>query len=148
MIKKYNLYLEEDNEFPYSYFITSPEVVSSVAKEIFKLNKIPQETFVVIGADTKGKITSAFEINRGDINSSVVDIKSVFATLILSNAAGFFVAHNHPSGNPEPSQSDHRVTRHLKEAADIFGIQMHDHLIIGKEKDYSFTKGGYIASFR
>jgi len=145
MIKKFDLFLQENESFNYSYKLENPKRVSVASREIFKLNKRPQELFVIFGTDSKGNLTSAFEVNHGSINSSLVDIKNAFSRLLLSNSAGFFIAHNHPSGDTEPSQADHNVTKSFKRAAEIFDMQFYDHIIVGKDSflnDYSFFANG------
>ena len=145
MIKKFDLYLKENKSYNYSYKLVNPNVVSKAVREVFKLNKRPQELFVVFGTDSKGNLTSAFEVNQGNVNTSLVDIKSAFSRLLLSNSAGFFIAHNHPSGDTEPSKADHDVTESFKKASKIFELEFFDHIIIGKDSsihDYSFFKNG------
>ena len=67
----------------------------------------------------------------------------MFKALLLANAAAFAVAHNHPSGDPTPSKEDIEITRRLREAADMFGIRMLDHIVIGRERYVSFVDDGY-----
>lgn len=63
--------------------------------------------------------------------------------LILANAAAFAVAHNHPSGDPTPSKEDIEITRRLREAADLFGICLLGHIVIGRGRYVSFADDGY-----
>jgi len=80
----------------------------------------------------------------GSLNLSIVHPREVMKPAILSNAAGVIVGHNHPSGNPEPSQEDIQVTKKLVEAGKIIGIEVFDHIILGDEKFVSLKEKGYM----
>jgi DNA repair protein RadC len=99
-----------------------------------------REMFVVIALDTKNQPTAIQTVSIGSLNSTIVHPREVFKMAILSNAAGIIVAHNHPSGEPSPSQEDNSITRRLKEAGDIIGIKLLDHIIIGSNNYYSFKE--------
>jgi DNA repair protein RadC len=70
-------------------------------------------------------------VSVGDLSSALVHPREVFKPAILSNAASVILAHNHPSGDPQPSPEDCAVTRRLQEAGQILGIEVLDHVIIG-----------------
>lgn len=100
-----------------------------------------REEFIVISLDSKCQPTSINIASRGTTNSALVTPRKVFKPAILSNASLILVAHNHPSGIPDPSKEDISLTERLKEAADIIGIKLMDHLIIGDEdRYYSFKE--------
>jgi DNA repair protein RadC len=80
----------------------------------------------------------------GGLSSSVVEPRQIFKTAILANAAAVILAHQHPSGNPEPSREDIQITRQLVEAGNIMGISVHDHLIITESDFTSLTERGVI----
>jgi DNA repair protein RadC len=81
-------------------------------------------------------------ISIGGVSGTVVDPKVIFKQLLLNGASGFVAAHNHPSNNVVPSESDLQLTRKLKEAGKLLEIQMLDHLIIGSDRYYSFADEG------
>lgn len=83
-------------------------------------------------------------ISQGGTASTVVDIKMVFQTALLTNASCIILAHNHPSGNLQPSIEDNRLTDRIKEAAKLFDITVLDHIIITNESFYSFSDNGNI----
>ncbi|MBM7839583.1 DNA repair protein RadC [Alkalihalobacillus xiaoxiensis] len=121
--------------------VSSPDDVYSVLESIFK--DADREKFVVMSLDSKNNVNSINVCHVGTVNSSVIHVREVFKPVILSNGVSFIVAHNHPSGDTEPSKEDIAVTKRLQQAADIFGIYLLDHLIIGdgsflsmKEKRY------------
>jgi DNA repair protein RadC len=74
-------------------------------------------------------------ISKGGISGSLMDMKVVFQYALKANACGVIIAHNHPSGNMTPSESDLKITRKIKEAGDILDIQLLDHIILTPEED-------------
>lgn len=83
----------------------------------------------------------------GTINNCVVCPREVFKHAILCNAAYLFLFHNHPSGEPSPSADDRKITERIREAGDLLGIQLLDHIIIGDGKDYfSFKEQGLLTA--
>lgn len=81
-------------------------------------------------------------VSQGTINASLAHPREVFKGAILSNAAAIIIAHNHPSGDPSPSDEDVRLTKRIKEAGHIMGIELLDHVIVGEQGSYSFTTAG------
>jgi DNA repair protein RadC len=110
-------------------------VYALVRKTIIKHAK---EHFVVVSLDTRNKILGIDTVFVGTLNSSIVHPRETFEVAIRRHAAGIVVAHNHPSGDPEPSDEDIKVTNLLLEAGKVMGIDMHDHLVLGKESYFSF----------
>ena len=100
--------------------------------------------FVVACVNTKNEIANLTVAHIGSLNSSIVHPREVFKTAILSNAASIICAHNHPSGNPEPSKEDVDVTKRLIEAGKILGIDLLDHLVIGDGRYVSLKEKGYV----
>ena len=84
-------------------------------------------------------------VSIGTLYSSLVHPREVFKTAILSNAASIILFHNHPSGDPEPSTEDTTITKRIKEAGTLMGIELLDHVIIGSEgRFYSMKEQGII----
>ncbi len=106
----------------------------------------PQEVLVVITVTTKMRVLGICEVYRGCIDSSPVRLAEIFRPAILQNAAGIFIAHNHPSGDPTPSAADARVTRELAEVGRSLGLPLHDHLIIGESSWVSMRERGFITA--
>ncbi len=75
------------------------------------------------------KVLGIAEISRGGISGTVTDIRIILQYVIKSNASGILIAHNHPSGSLQPSESDTTITRKIKETASLFDVQLLDHLI-------------------
>ena len=84
------------------------------------------------------------QVSEGSVNSSVVHPREVFAPALLYHAAAILVAHNHPSGDPNPSKEDINITIRLKECGRIMGIELLDHIIIGNNKYVSLKEKGII----
>ncbi len=118
--------------------------INQIAQWLIKeIGHNKKETFKVICLDTKGNVTSDI-VSVGTLNSSIVHPREVFKSAIDSNAAGIVVAHNHPSGNTDPSDDDILTTRKLVEAGKIVGIDVVDHLIVSNTGYNSLKNKGYI----
>lgn len=138
-ISTYGLRLVKESTGSYdldSKFLYHPESVVMLMEDIFDLSEKAEEEFCMLCLNTKNKVIGAFTVSRGSLDSAVVHPREVFKRAILMNSAAIIVAHNHPSGNPEPSQNDLEVTKRLDEAGKILGIQVLDHLIIGDRDMY------------
>jgi DNA repair protein RadC len=90
-----------------------------------------RENFVVLMLDQKNKIIGINTVSIGSLTASIVHPREVFKPAILSNAAAIILAHNHPSGQPQPSQEDRVLTVRLVAAGKLLGISILDHVIIG-----------------
>ena len=85
-------------------------------------------------------LTSVFEISHGTVKMSVVSPREVFQKALLANAVAIVLLHNHPSGDPTPSKQDINVTKRLMEAGDIIGVNVLDHLVIGRPGYFSLKE--------
>lgn len=121
--------------------ITSPRDVANLL--LAKLSFLEREHFVIILLNTKNKVISIEKISIGSLNNSIVHPREVFKPAIRRNSAAVILAHNHPSGNPEPSSEDIEVTSRLQEAGELIGIDVLDHLIIGNKNYISLKEKGY-----
>lgn len=99
-----------------------------------------QEVFWVLALDVRNVITSELEIARGTLTGVDVHPREVFRPLIRQAAAAAIVAHNHPSGDPTPSEHDLALTRRLRRAGDLLGIPVLDHVVIGADGFASITE--------
>lgn len=109
--------------------IKSPDEVASLFIE--EMRYLKKEYFKVLLLNTKNEIIMIENISVGSLNSSVVHPREVFCTAIKKSACSLIAVHNHPSGNPAPSQADIDITKRLMEAGELLGIKVLDHLIIG-----------------
>lgn len=117
--------------------ILSPQEVFHLLKP--KLAHYKKEYFMLISFDTRNTLLSIDTISIGTLNASLVHPRELFEIAIRHHAASVIIAHNHPSGNPDPSDEDIRVTAKLTEAGKLLGIQVLDHIIVGNDRFYSFS---------
>lgn len=94
------------------------------------------ECFVVLSLDTRGGLIAKTEVSRGTLTACPVHPREVFRTAIQLGAASLVLAHNHPSGDPEPSGEDLSLTRRLCRAGALLGIPVVDHLILGERGSF------------
>jgi len=99
-----------------------------------------KEHFILLSMDARNNLIKISNISVGSLNAGIVHPREVFKEAVQSSAAQIIIAHNHPSGNSEPSPEDVALTRRLEEAAKIFKIDLLDHIIITKDKFYSLKK--------
>lgn len=103
-----------------------------------------REWLYAIGLDTRGYINYLEVINIGTLNQATIHPREVFKSAIIANSNSIILAHNHPSGDVQPSDSDRKTTYEIGEAGRILGIEMIDHFIIADDKYYSIkTKKTY-----
>lgn len=122
--------------------VLSPENGYDLLKQF--LGDVDREYFIVVCLDTKNQPTAINICHIGSLNTSLVHPREVMKPAILSNAASILVGHNHPSGSPEPSQEDIHVTKRLKEAGEMLGIDLLDHIVMGDGRFVSLKEKGYI----
>ncbi len=108
------------------------------------MGTLKKEEFWVLLVDVKCKMIHKQQISVGTINQSLIHPREVFEPAIRRSARGIIFVHNHPSGDPSPSREDLAVTHRLKEVADVVGIDVLDHLIIGRHDFYSMRQNGDI----
>lgn len=105
---------------------------------------LKQERFSAIYLSSKNKLIAVRELTVGTINASLAKAREVFRYALQYNAAAIVLAHNHPSGDPEPSRDDIAVTRYIAEAGRIMEIPVLDHIIIGDGIYVSLCERGLI----
>ncbi|MCR5661582.1 MAG: DNA repair protein RadC [bacterium] len=123
--------------------ITTPESAYCYFQDMIGLKK---EHFRALYLDSKKHLIKSETISIGDLSSSIVHPREVFIPAIANSADSLIVAHNHPSGDPEPSPADLALTEKLAEAGKILSIKLVDHIIIGKGSFVSLNRSGYLRS--
>jgi DNA repair protein RadC len=108
----------------------------------YEMGVLEQEELRVLLLDTRNRLMKTTTVYRGSLNMSWIRIGEVFREAIRTNAASIIVAHNHPSGDPQPSPEDVAVTRALVEAGKLLDIEVLDHLIIGRSAFTSLKSRG------
>lgn len=119
---------------------------SQVAYQIFqtRLSDLPHEEFWLLFLNRANQVLRQEYLSKGGISGTVVDTRLVCKLAIENSASGLVIAHNHPSGQSNPSEQDKQITRKLKEALKVFEIVLMDHLIIGDQKYFSFADEGIL----
>lgn len=145
-ITKYTVQLVKEHAALYAYdtdvfekSVIKPEEAARLINEIFHLDVAAEEHMVMLCLNAKCRIVGAFEISSGSLSASIVHPREVFKRAMLCNAYSIILCHNHPSENSEPSGEDIKITERLKQAGELLGIHVLDHIIIGTPL-YSFKK--------
>jgi DNA repair protein RadC len=125
-----------------NFDIKDPESVVKAIRASIKDKA--KEHFKLILLNPRNKIIGISTISIGTLNASLVHPREVFKDAIMHSAASVVLAHNHPSGDPEPSEDDLTITKRLIEAGKILGIEVIDHIIIAKNGFFSFKGKGLI----
>lgn len=120
----------------------SPMAVYDHFKSLLRYERV--EKFCTATLNTKNELISVQVVSTGTINASLVHPREVFTLAVKEQAHGIILVHNHPSGNPEPSQEDKHLTKRLVEAGRLMGIHVLDHMIIGDNRYFSFKENDLI----
>lgn len=116
------------------------EAARYLTAQIFSpFSDFPQEELWVLTLDARHRATHEFMASRGTADSSLASPGIVFREAIALNASSIIVAHNHPSGDPDPSHADKLLTTRLREAGEILAVELIDHIIIGKGRWHSIV---------
>ena len=126
---------------------SGPIQTSTVAAALLRpcFEGLDREQFLVCGLDAKHHIIGLNLVSIGSLTLAIVHPREVFKPLILMNAAAFICAHNHPSSDPTPSPEDRVLTQRLRDAGELLGITLLDHLVLGEDRHYSFADQGWPA---
>lgn len=143
---KYRLEMvkEEAHKYTVDTKVDGPENMYQILTLVGKLDIQCEEVLMLITLNTKNIVTGIFEVHRGSINSSIVHPREVYKRALLANASNIIVAHNHPSGDPNPSKEDINITERLREAGKMLGIELLDHIIVGDGSYISLKTKGII----
>lgn len=128
---------EERSLYGMEQFQNASEAVETV-HPLFE--KADREMMVVMSLDVKNTPIAVEVVAVGGIDSCVIDVRNIFKHAVISNASGIICFHNHPSGVPEPSGEDMAITRRIKEAGNLLGISLLDHIIVGYDAYYSLEE--------
>ena len=121
-----------------SLVMDSPETVARYFME--DLRHRDKECFMMLSLDSKGALISESLISIGTVNASLASPREVFVEAVNNRAVSIILVHNHPSGNPKPSKNDLVVTRQMKDAGELLGIKLIDHIIIGDNSYVSLSE--------
>ena len=141
-----NRMLSEEKEHQEDIIKNSEDLFHFIAPRIMDL---PHEEFWAIYLNQRNKVTWKQRIALGGITQTTVDLRIIFRAALEHNAVALAVAHNHPSGNLQPSAADKELTRRIVEAGKVLQVKLLDHVIVGitpngKPDYYSFTESGLL----
>ena len=142
-VPRYRVTLVRENRaVPSSSPLNTSVAAAAILRSLFA--GLDREQFLVCGLDAKHCIIGVNVVSIGSLTLAIIHPREVFKPLILMNAAAWICAHNHPSGGDvTPSQEDRVLTSRLRQGADLLGITLLDHLILGDERVYSFADQGW-----
>ena len=115
-----------------------------VARAIYAGLDADKEHFLLLVINNKNRINGFKVISTGSLTASLVHPREVWRAALHLCAAAVIFVHNHPSGDPAPSQEDTEITRRLKETGDMLGIRELDHVVLGQERFFSFSDRGLL----
>jgi DNA repair protein RadC len=124
---------------PNGVLIKSPKQVYEYCYS--KLNGLDKEHFMVLLLDTRGKIVKDEVVSVGTLNSALIHPREIFKSAIKESANSIILVHNHPSGDPNPSEEDRKITEMIVSAGELLSIKVLDHVIVGNGKWWSWKDG-------
>src|SRR6266436_6679851 len=131
--------------FPVGAPTRSAEDEERVARLIYSTLDADKEHFVLLSLNNKNRVNGFKVISTGSLTASLVHPREVWRAALHLCAAAVVFIHNHPSGEPQPSQEDIEITRRLKETGEMLGIRVLDHVVIGdQERFFSFSDRGML----
>jgi DNA repair protein RadC len=133
--------VRESRAIPVAESVHTSEGAVAILRPLFA--GLDREQFLICGLDAKHALIGINVVSTGSLTLAIVHPREVFKPLILMNAGAWICAHNHPSGDLTPSPEDHVLTKRLREAANLLGIPLLDHLILAEDRYYSFADQGW-----
>lgn len=120
--------------------MNGPEEISKMLKTLLHMDELAEEHVYMIALNTSCKIFGMFLISKGTICTSLVSPREIFLRAALIGAVQIVLVHNHPSGNPVPSECDMELTKRLKAGGELLNVCLADHIIIGHNSYLSFKE--------
>lgn len=116
--------------------------IIKLVDDLEDIQNLDVENAFIICLNNKNEPVNYSLISKGSINHSIIDIKTIFKNVLLSNASGFIMIHNHPSGDATPSKEDLEITNILENASKLLGVKFLDHIVIGNNSYISCMEMG------
>lgn len=148
MIKEYIIKLSDDKRLPvlvckreFAYEnskIVDSEDVYRIMKELYAIDKLAEEYVYMMSIDGSGRLRSIFEVSHGTVNSTQIEPREVIQRILLCGGVSMILIHNHPSGISKSSVEDLIITKRMKAACNLMGINFLDHVIVGDNEYYSY----------
>src|SRR5688572_31829813 len=138
-------FVAEPAEFPTGSPCRSSEDVERVARAIYATLDADKEHFLLLVMNNKNRVNGFKVISTGSLTASLVHPREVWRAALNLCAAAVVFVHNHPSGDPAPSPEDQEITHRLKQTADVLGIRVLDHIVLGDNgRFFSFNDKGWM----
>ena len=146
IFRKYDVRLVQEHSGLYDLDkkIRSSTQAAEICKELYDMHNLSYEKMIVITLNTRLEVVGCFEVARGTIDESPVYVREIATRALLTNAKAIILAHNHPSGSVDPSRADIDITKKVKDALTMLGINLLDHIIVSHDKTYSMAENGRI----
>ncbi|WP_461369209.1 JAB domain-containing protein [Candidatus Darwinibacter acetoxidans] len=144
IVPRYRLALVREGEHPAMFpaACTCTEKAQLICEEYFR--GLDREHLIMLALDAKNGIIGFHTVSIGTLDSSLCHPREIFKAAFLMNAARIILAHNHPSGDPTPSDGDIILTKRLVKAGILLGVPVLDHIIVGEYRSVSLAEYGYI----
>ena len=142
-VNNYSLYksgLIKEKSFNFQGSLNSPEAIYDIMIKEYSLHDRSEEYLYCLFFNTQNKLLGISEISHGTVNSSIVSPREILIRALLLQSVNIIIVHNHPSGDPEPSLEDDKVTKRLYKAGELIGMTLLDHIIIGDSYYYSYME--------
>jgi DNA repair protein RadC len=137
-------FVAEREDFTTGRRCASSEDVERVARAIYCTLDADKEHFLLLGMNNKNRVNGFKVVSTGSLTASLVHPREVWRSALFLCAAAVVFVHNHPSGDPAPSPEDIEITRRLKETAEVLGIRLLDHVVLGTDRFFSFSDRGML----
>jgi DNA repair protein RadC len=137
-------FVAEPTEFPAGSPCRASNDAERIARSIYQRLDADKEHFLLLTLNNKNRVNGFKVVSTGSLTASLVHPREVWRAALHLCAAAVIFVHNHPSGEPTPSQEDQEITRRLKETGDILGIRVLDHVVLGQERFFSFSDRGLL----
>jgi len=144
-VSEIEVYYRRQVEYHEMVKVSSSDDAANYFRINWKVGKIDHvESFMVIYLNRSNRIMGWSRISLGGMSGTVVDAKVIFGIALKASASSFIMAHNHPSGNLEPSEQDLELTKRIVKAGKFLELQLLDHIILTSEAYFSFADDGLI----
>jgi DNA repair protein RadC len=138
-------FVAEPPEFPAGSHCGASNDAERIARSIYQRLDADKEHFLLLTLNNKNRVNGFKVVSTGSLTASLVHPREVWRAALHLCAAAVIFVHNHPSGEPAPSQEDQEITRRLKETGDMLGIRVLDHVVLGdNDRFFSFSDKGLL----
>ena len=142
--RKNVLVKEASSNYPAIQSLKCPQNIISMMEVVFNVSDLAEEHARLLAMNNACHLIGVFELSHGSVTMTIMGSREIFVRCCLCGASGFVLVHNHPCGTMTPSKEDQEVTEKIRNAGDLMGIKLLDHIIVGNYAYYSFKEEGKI----